>query len=376
MAQKIAYVTGGMGGIGTSMCQRLHKDGFKVIAGCGPSRDHVKWIGEQNARGEWSGAIHRGEIYLLRSGLMDAAHAMETAIHEAAHAGLERMFGQQLDGAMLAIYQTNPSVRAKADALMQRYRYSAVRATNEVLADMGPKAKRVIAWSKLVARVRDILRGIKIGGKPLVKQWSDNDINALVLRAMAAAKRPAGGVAQGTWTALSRSAMKSLSANMQRGFDSLAKAITERTSVHRAMFRNGLGWVDFVWGDQGEVKASGRTKGARGLSHIVEARMRKDGLSESQAIAVLREMVRAIAAGEEFDRKAFADVVRVGVRHDGFIAWLAKRPGGNAWVVTGYEENPDGKAAGRATASPTFVVASRTRDDDGAGFRQSLPFAR
>ena len=51
MTQKLAYVTGGMGGIGTAMCQRLHKDGFKVIAGCGPSRDHVKWIGEQKALG-------------------------------------------------------------------------------------------------------------------------------------------------------------------------------------------------------------------------------------------------------------------------------------------------------------------------------------
>lgn len=47
MSKKVAYVTGGMGGIGTSICQRLHKDGFKVIAGCGPSRDHTKWIGEQ-----------------------------------------------------------------------------------------------------------------------------------------------------------------------------------------------------------------------------------------------------------------------------------------------------------------------------------------
>ncbi len=51
MAQKVAYVTGGMGGIGTAMCQRLHKDGFKVIAGCGPSRDHAKWIAEQKALG-------------------------------------------------------------------------------------------------------------------------------------------------------------------------------------------------------------------------------------------------------------------------------------------------------------------------------------
>jgi acetoacetyl-CoA reductase len=48
---KIAYVTGGMGGIGTSLCQRLHRDGFKVIAGCGPSRDHAKWLGEQAALG-------------------------------------------------------------------------------------------------------------------------------------------------------------------------------------------------------------------------------------------------------------------------------------------------------------------------------------
>ncbi|HRH17614.1 MAG TPA: acetoacetyl-CoA reductase [Aquabacterium sp.] len=51
MAQKIAYVTGGMGGIGTAICQRLHKDGLLVIAGCGPSRDYTKWIDEQKALG-------------------------------------------------------------------------------------------------------------------------------------------------------------------------------------------------------------------------------------------------------------------------------------------------------------------------------------
>jgi acetoacetyl-CoA reductase len=47
----VAYVTGGMGGIGTAICQRLHKDGFKVIAGCGPSRDFTKWLDEQKALG-------------------------------------------------------------------------------------------------------------------------------------------------------------------------------------------------------------------------------------------------------------------------------------------------------------------------------------
>ncbi|QHE76748.1 acetoacetyl-CoA reductase [Hydrogenophaga sp. PBL-H3] len=51
MSQKVAYVTGGMGGIGTAICQRLHKEGFKVIAGCGPTRDFKKWLDEQQALG-------------------------------------------------------------------------------------------------------------------------------------------------------------------------------------------------------------------------------------------------------------------------------------------------------------------------------------
>lgn len=49
--QRTAYVTGGMGGIGTAICQRLHKEGFKVVAGCGPTRDHAKWLAEQKAQG-------------------------------------------------------------------------------------------------------------------------------------------------------------------------------------------------------------------------------------------------------------------------------------------------------------------------------------
>lgn len=51
MSQKVAYVTGGMGGIGTAICRRLYQDGFKVIAGCGPTRDYQKWLDEQKADG-------------------------------------------------------------------------------------------------------------------------------------------------------------------------------------------------------------------------------------------------------------------------------------------------------------------------------------
>lgn len=51
MSKKVAYVTGGMGGIGTSICQRLAQEGYVVVAGCSPSRDAETWLKEQKALG-------------------------------------------------------------------------------------------------------------------------------------------------------------------------------------------------------------------------------------------------------------------------------------------------------------------------------------
>lgn len=52
MAKRIAFVTGGMGGIGTAICQRLSADGFIVVAGCGPdSRIRSEWLEQQKKLG-------------------------------------------------------------------------------------------------------------------------------------------------------------------------------------------------------------------------------------------------------------------------------------------------------------------------------------
>jgi len=52
MPARVAYVTGGMGGIGTAICQRLHQSGYMVVAGCGPnSPRREKWIKTQSALG-------------------------------------------------------------------------------------------------------------------------------------------------------------------------------------------------------------------------------------------------------------------------------------------------------------------------------------
>src|SRR5450432_1314544 len=49
---RIAYVTGGMGGIGSAICDRLCTEGYTVIAGCGPnSTRKEKWITDMRAKG-------------------------------------------------------------------------------------------------------------------------------------------------------------------------------------------------------------------------------------------------------------------------------------------------------------------------------------
>ncbi|MBS0393836.1 MAG: acetoacetyl-CoA reductase [Proteobacteria bacterium] len=52
MAKRIAYVTGGMGGIGTAITTRLCESGLTVVAGCGPgSPRRERWLAEMRARG-------------------------------------------------------------------------------------------------------------------------------------------------------------------------------------------------------------------------------------------------------------------------------------------------------------------------------------
>ncbi|MBE0615729.1 MAG: beta-ketoacyl-ACP reductase [Burkholderiales bacterium] len=52
MAERIAFVTGGMGGIGTAICKRLASNGNKVVANCLPGYDRKdEWLGSMRAQG-------------------------------------------------------------------------------------------------------------------------------------------------------------------------------------------------------------------------------------------------------------------------------------------------------------------------------------
>ncbi len=52
MAQRVAFVTGGMGGIGTAICKRLAKDGHKVVANCLPGYESKdEWLQAMRSEG-------------------------------------------------------------------------------------------------------------------------------------------------------------------------------------------------------------------------------------------------------------------------------------------------------------------------------------
>jgi len=124
--KKVAYVTGGMGGIGTAICQRLCRDGFKVIAGCGPSRDYVLWLGE--AESAWVRLLCVGRqcerLGLHRSGIQQGQGGTRSGGGAGEQCGITR------DG------QFRKMSKADWDAVISTNLNSMFNVTKQVLDDM------------------------------------------------------------------------------------------------------------------------------------------------------------------------------------------------------------------------------------------------
>ncbi|OOR84929.1 hypothetical protein B0180_02035 [Moraxella canis] len=165
----------------------------------------------------------------------------------------------------------------------------------------------------------------------------------------------------------SASAMKSVQANIKRGTEAMNKAITTKADVKRAMYRNDIGWVDFVWGSTGILKANGKTKGAMGISHIIEARMRKDGMSYDEVVDMLTNAtVDTIAKGRVLDRFEQGGATKLQLVLDNHLVSLIKNQGSNAWMITAFELFEDGTGKGYGKTSPTHNQSYSARTDVGA----------
>lgn len=174
-------------------------------------------------------------------------------------------------------------------------------------------------------------------------------------------------------TRFSASAMKSVQANIKRGTEAMNKAITSKADVKRAMYRNDIGWIDFVWGDTGIIKTNGKTKGAKGISHIIEARIRKDKMSYDEVVEMLtHNIVETIAQGSTADAYNSSNGVKnIKITHKGYFVALRKAEGSNAWVITAFEIFEDGTGKGDGKTSPTHNQSYSARTDVGASNKVS-----
>jgi acetoacetyl-CoA reductase len=77
--RRLAYVTGGMGGIGTAISRRLCREGFHVVAGCGPGSPRKdRWLAEMRAEGF---EVHASEGNVSNWDSTEAAFAKVRAEH-------------------------------------------------------------------------------------------------------------------------------------------------------------------------------------------------------------------------------------------------------------------------------------------------------
>lgn len=164
---------------------------------------------------------------------------------------------------------------------------------------------------------------------------------------------------------------KSTEENIARGSQAMEQAIQYHQDVQNAMFRDGVGWIDFIWGTEGVVKESGKTKGAKGVSHIIEARMRKDNLSYAEAVAFLTQQVPDIIANGRIERDYEISGTRAIaiIRTDGSEVHLIKKGSDNAWLLTGFEpkENQQmNQSRGATTSDLRSNSPIRSRTDEGA----------
>lgn len=149
--------------------------------------------------------------------------------------------------------------------------------------------------------------------------------------------------------------------NIRRGRAAMNRALLEKTDVRRAMYRNDIGWIDFVWGSTGRVLPNGKTKGAMGLAHVIESRMRKDGMSRDEVAGMLTgRVVETIAKGGTGRIYRSGNSESMFVEYNGNRATLVKNKGSNGWLMNAFElhQNDD---AGKSNDSSASTHKQATR---------------
>ena len=168
------------------------------------------------ATGVPRGFYYRGTVYLVADGLESVSDVAETLFHEAlGHYGLRAVFGSALDGILDQIAMARPDLmRPKAKEYGKDLKVLKQRreVAEEVLAELSQVRPDIGFVKRAIAAIRTWLRQNVPGFKDLALT-DDEIIRNYILPARNWVERGERAMRPGSQIALSRSAMKSVTAN-------------------------------------------------------------------------------------------------------------------------------------------------------------------
>lgn len=159
MTQRVALVTGAMGGLGTAICQELAKAGHKVVAAYHPQFDNKdEWLKEQAAAGFKDFVCVAGDVSVLedcQKMVADAEAAcgqVDILINNAGIGGGQRAFEEIDDAQLDRMFQVHVMgswycTRAVLPGMKQRRRGKIIN-TSSILGLAGRKRSSHYAAAK------------------------------------------------------------------------------------------------------------------------------------------------------------------------------------------------------------------------------------
>ena len=289
-------------------------------------------------------------VYVIAANANSVQDAVLTALHEAiGHKGLRGLLGDSLNRTLDQVY--NSLSESQIQKLREVYK--------DQLAGKPQEEQRRIIAEEHLAHLAETQPSNNLVQRAIAKirQWlrqhfpslkfSDNDLRQLIIEAGNHAVTDTTGPAQSEQTTRYQLDKDAVADNIRKGIKAAKQVLKSHKDVRSAMYRPDIGDIDLIWGTEGgwppKKKAQVR-KGQKGIAHIMEARMRKNKLSEAEAKDVLFNVIETIARGDIFTRKTSIENGkkndRVVIKMGNYKATLINEDTDNKnhYLLTGFEQ--------------------------------------
>lgn len=173
---------------------------------------------------------YQGKVWVVSDNHASTGDVITSIMHEVAgHHGLKGVLGNEFDSTMKSIYDTNPDVRAEADAMMAKEKdLTTALATEEVLADRAETGK--LSASILTRIANAVRRAVRtLSGGKYAASISNNEVRGLIVEARRFVKKGKKTSVEASGTIKQRSTLEESAAE----FGEQDKTRAEQSTINR-----------------------------------------------------------------------------------------------------------------------------------------------